>query len=172
MPIVSNRISSRLVPTRFGTCALTAAAMLAFMATPAHAIFITYDVSVASYVALAQQAEYSPTVYLADNMSPVGGETAQFCSGVLISANVVLTAAHCVDDGATGSVTPAGTITTGFTADVPDTIPSGVGLAVVAVRRGMRRNKRPVTALWGGFDGCRSTDNLAGDNLAEVTKYG
>jgi secreted trypsin-like serine protease len=94
MSIVSNRFTSRLVSFRFASCALTAAAILAFLATPAHAIFITYGVPVSSYVALAQQAQYASTVYLADNTSPVGGETAQFCSGILISADVVLTAAH------------------------------------------------------------------------------
>jgi hypothetical protein len=47
---------------------------------------------------------------------------ARFRSGVLISANVVPTGAHCVDDG---TVTLPGTITTGFIANVPSPIGNG-----------------------------------------------
>lgn len=48
---------------------------------------------------------------------------------------MVLTAALCVDDGATGVVTPAGTITTGFAANVPSAIPRG-NVASVLVNPG------------------------------------
>ena len=98
------------------------AAALALGSVPAGAISIRHDQPVSSYNSLA--TSFAAAGYLADN------SFGQFCTGALVSADQVLTAAHCVDDDSDGQLDfPATDIAFGLSANVPGTVTPNVASA-------------------------------------------